>query len=119
MKTWRICVFGLACALCFLPVALALGIRSAKTAKRTVEPARGAPESLKESWSRRGREVSISFDRPVIAPGKIGSPAPMHANANGSARWTGVASAVFTPDAAWRPSFDVRLTMDEVVAFDG
>lgn len=119
MKTWRICAAVSACVLCFVPCAMAIAARAAKKGTREVVAAAAAEREAGVWWSREGSEVEVRFDRPVVDPHRIGEAAPLRANVAGVARWTGVASAAFTPDAPWPPSFDVRLDVDVPAAPDG
>ena len=119
MRIWRISVCGLACVLCLLSVALAVGIKGKRAKFAKCEESRPGVRALIPHWSREGREVRVRFDRPVVGPDEIGSPAPLRANVPGTAIWTGVASARFIAEREWPRSFDVKVSMPVVTAFDG
>lgn len=59
------------------------------------------------------------FDRPMVEPEGIGSPAPLEVDLPGSAAWTTVSTAVFTPSAPLSPSRTVTASIREVAALDG
>jgi uncharacterized protein YfaS (alpha-2-macroglobulin family) len=90
----------------------------------------GAPEARQASVAAEasvlgvvdrgdGDRVWVRFDRPVVEPEQVGSPAPLEVDLPGSACWVTVASALFTPAVPPPPSRPVSVRMSDVVALDG
>src|SRR5437667_1514991 len=66
-----------------------------------------------------GERVWVRFDRPMVEPEGIGSPAPLEVDLPGRATWTTVATAAFIPGEPLPPSRAVSVALRDVVALDG
>lgn len=77
------------------------------------------PDMLRVVDHGHGKDVYVTFDRPVVEPEQIGRSAPLEVDVPGLATWAGVAMAVFRPDQPWPPSRTVNVRLRDIQALDG
>ncbi len=102
---------------CVLAAALLLltSDRDATSPRRSETP----PGSLRAFAPPEGPPLSIAFTRPMVEPGAIGTPAPLHADTPGRASWIGVNRAVFLPDVPFAELDTVTVRVETATALDG
>jgi uncharacterized protein YfaS (alpha-2-macroglobulin family) len=94
-----------------------LATLGAPEARREIAAAEAA--SLRVVDRGDGERVWVRFDRPMVEPEGVGSPAPLEVDLPGRALWVTVATALFTPQGPPPPSRSVTVRMGDVTAVDG